>query len=115
MPTTLTIGHLDIAYGARTLFSGLDLVLSDGDMTALVGSNGCGESTLMRTILGELRAWSGSIRLAPTDPTISWLPQVTPDHADTLLGYARRRTGVTAAEDALHAASEALAAGEPGR
>ena len=54
MSSTLTISGLDVAFGARTLVSGLDLTLADGDVTAVVGPNGSGKSTLMRTIVGEL-------------------------------------------------------------
>ena len=88
-------------------------MVSDGDVTALVGPNGSGKSSLMRTVVGELPVESGTIRLAPGDATIGWLPQVAPDPAESLLEYARRRTGVTAADRALHDASEALAAHDP--
>ena len=67
----------------------------------------------MRTLVGELPVESGSVRLAPADATIGWLPQVTPDPDESLLDYARRRTGVAEADRALHAASEALAAQRP--
>ncbi|GAA2027591.1 ABC-F family ATP-binding cassette domain-containing protein [Terrabacter terrae] len=114
MSSTLTISGLDVAFGARTLFSALDLTLADGDVTAVVGPNGSGKSTLMRTIVGELPIEAGSIRLAPRDASIGWLPQVVPDAAETLLAYARRRTGVTAADAELEAASTALAEGADG-
>ena len=113
MSTTLTLSALGVAYGARTLVTGLDLVVSAGDVTALVGPNGSGKSSLMRTVVGELPVESGTIRLAPGDATIGWLPQVAPDPAESLLEYARRRTGVTAADRALHDASEALATHDP--
>jgi len=112
--TTLTISRLDVAFAARTLFTGLDLVLADGHVTALVGANGSGKSTLMRTVVGELPVESGTIQLAPRDATIGWLPQVVPDPAETLLEYARRRTGVAAADRDLDRASAALAEGSPG-
>ena len=74
MPTTLTLTDLDVAYGARTLVRGLQLVLAPGDVVALVGPNGSGKSSLMRTVVGELPVEHGSIRLAPADATIGWLP-----------------------------------------
>jgi ATPase subunit of ABC transporter with duplicated ATPase domains len=114
MSTTLTLSRLAVSYGARTLVTGLDLTVSDGDVVALVGPNGSGKSSLMRTVVGELPVKSGSVRLAPTDATIGWLPQVTPDPAESLLAYARRRTGVAAADLALEAAAEALASGTEG-
>jgi ATPase subunit of ABC transporter with duplicated ATPase domains len=114
MSTTLTLSRVAVAFGARTLVTGLDLTVSDGDVVALVGPNGSGKSTLMRTVVGEVPVDSGSIRLAPGDATIGWLPQVTPDPAESLLAYARRRTGVAAADLALEAAADALAAGADG-
>ncbi|MER7072786.1 ABC-F family ATP-binding cassette domain-containing protein [Terrabacter sp. NPDC000476] len=114
MSTTLTLSGVDVAFGARTLFSGLDLTLADGDVVAVVGPNGSGKSTLMRTVAGELPVDAGTIRLAPGDATIGWLPQVVPDPAETLLTYARRRTGVAAADTELEAASAAIAAGADG-
>jgi ATPase subunit of ABC transporter with duplicated ATPase domains len=114
MSSTLTITGLDVAFGARPLFTGLDLTLADGDVTAVVGPNGSGKSTLMRTIVGDLAIDSGTIRLAPRDATIAWLPQVLPDPTETLLAYARRRTGVEAADAELELASAAIASGMPG-
>ncbi len=114
MSTTLTVAGLDVSFAARTLFRGLDLVLADGSVTAVVGPNGSGKSTLMRTIVGDLPVETGSVRLAPRDATIGWLPQVVPDPAESLLGYARRRTGVAAADRELEQASAALGAGDPG-
>ncbi|GAB3443390.1 ABC-F family ATP-binding cassette domain-containing protein [Phycicoccus ginsengisoli] len=114
MSTTLTVSDLDVAFGARPLFSGLDLVLADGDVTAVVGPNGSGKSTLLRVLVGELPVERGSVRLAPGDATIAWLPQVLPDPAETLLGYARRRAGVAAADQELEDAAAAMAAGVPG-
>jgi ATPase subunit of ABC transporter with duplicated ATPase domains len=113
LSTTLTLTGLDVAYGARTLVRGLDLVLADGDVTALVGPNGSGKSSLMRTVVGELPVEAGTIRLAPSDATIGWLPQTTPDPQESLLAFARRRTGVAAADRALEEASDALAVEAP--
>ncbi|CUR56523.1 ATPase component of ABC transporters with duplicated ATPase domain [metagenome] len=114
MSTTLALTGVDITLGARTLVTGLDLVLGDGDVTALVGPNGSGKSTLMRSVLGELPLGSGSMRLSPGSATIGWLPQVPPDAAETLLEHARRRTGVAAADLALQASADQLAAGVEG-
>jgi len=119
MPSTLTITDLDVAFGARTLFTGLDLTLADGDVTAVVGPNGSGKSTLMRTIIGERPVEHGSIELAPRHATIAWLPQLLPDPEESLLAYARRRTGVAAADVELEASTAAMASEsdeeQPGR
>lgn len=111
---TLTLQGLGVAFGARTLFSALDLVLGPGDVTAVVGVNGSGKSTLMRTIAGELPVDAGSVQVTPADATTAWLPQVVPDRDESLLDYVRRRTGVAAADARLESTAAALAEGGEG-
>ena len=113
-PTTLTISHLDIAHGARTLLTDLNLVLSDGDVTALVGINGSGKSTLLRMLGADLPVDSGTVTLAPPSATIAWLPQVTPDPSLSLRAYVRERTGVAGADLELEQSARALADGVAG-
>ncbi|MBA3818716.1 MAG: ATP-binding cassette domain-containing protein, partial [Deltaproteobacteria bacterium] len=48
---------------ARTLFSGLTLVMKKGDRIGIVGRNGAGKTTLIRTILGELAPDAGTVVL----------------------------------------------------
>lgn len=45
------------------IFNGLDLHIEKGKCTAIIGSNGCGKSTLMNLIAGSLKTDSGSITL----------------------------------------------------
>lgn len=51
-------------FGARTLFSGLNFEISEGDRVGLIGVNGCGKSTLFKLITGELSPDGGSLGLA---------------------------------------------------
>lgn len=60
----LEIAGLEAGYGAQTVLRGLDLVLAEGSFAALVGPNGHGKSTALRTVSGLLRARGGTIRLA---------------------------------------------------
>jgi len=54
------------AYEGKTLFSGLDIILSPGSRLGLLGRNGCGKSTLMKILAGseEVIADAGTIKLA---------------------------------------------------
>ncbi|GAB3256004.1 ABC-F family ATP-binding cassette domain-containing protein [Arthrobacter pigmenti] len=114
MPASVALSHVAASYGARTLFSGLDLELTPGDVVAVVGPNGAGKTTLMRMISGQSALTDGSIRPAPPDAVVGYLPQSVPDGGESLLAYARRRTGVAAADIELELAAESLSQGAPG-
>ena len=55
MPSDLifSLREVEIKFGKKTIFQNLDLNLHKKDMIALVGKNGVGKSTLMKTINGE--------------------------------------------------------------
>ncbi len=56
----------DVAYrvGDRTLFAGLNFIVSAGQRVGLVGPNGSGKTTLLRLLRGDLTPSSGEIRRA---------------------------------------------------
>ena len=111
MTATLLARGLAAGHGARTLFSGLDLVVAPGDVIGLVGVNGAGKSTLLRLLAGLDVPQEGSVRRSPADAGVGYLPQEVERAAgETVLAYLHRRTGVASAQQALDAAAEALAA-----
>lgn len=55
--------ELAIGYGATEIGSGLSLAVKTGDILCLLGPNGCGKTTLFRTLLGLLPALSGQVLL----------------------------------------------------
>jgi len=52
-----------LAYGDKVVVDDLDLQLTEGSFTAIVGPNGCGKSTLLRALGRLLRPTSGSVLL----------------------------------------------------
>ena len=60
----LSVHQLTKNFGARTLFSGLDFEIGEGERVGLIGVNGCGKSTLFKLITGELPADGGTVSLA---------------------------------------------------
>lgn len=60
----LTAESLSVGYNRNALLSGLDLQLLRGKTVALVGGNGIGKSTLLRTLTGELKPVGGTVRIA---------------------------------------------------
>ncbi len=56
-------------YGAETVLQGVDMQIAPGEIVAVIGRNGVGKSTLMRTLTGLLRPSAGTIRFAGRDVT----------------------------------------------
>ena len=65
----LDVEALHSGYGAGDILQGLSLSFGRGEIVAVVGRNGVGKTTLMRTIMGLLPTRSGSIGYAGTDIT----------------------------------------------
>ena len=59
----LEIADLHAAYGPVPVLAGVDLKVARGEVLALLGRNGVGKTTLMRSIIGLLRPSRGSARL----------------------------------------------------
>ncbi len=61
---TLAVDKLRVGYeGLPPLISGLDLEVRRGERVGIVGPNGCGKTTFLRTVLGELVPERGTIKL----------------------------------------------------
>jgi iron complex transport system ATP-binding protein len=62
-PVRLAAEHVRLAYDDRVVVDDLELRLTDGSFTAIVGPNGCGKSTLLRALGRLLRPTSGQVLL----------------------------------------------------
>ncbi len=74
----LTTRNLAKSYGAITVLQDISFVLNDNDHVGLVGSNGVGKSTLLKILMGQEEADSGTYSYAPSIE-VGYLPQTTPD------------------------------------
>ena len=68
----LEIKDLTSGYGDVQILWGSSLSLEKGKLTSLVGGNGVGKTTLLRTVIGLLRPWSGTVTFDGRD--VSKLP-----------------------------------------
>ena len=87
----LRASGLTIEVAGRVLLEGVDLGVAIGERVALVGGNGIGKTTLLRTLVGDLRPASGEVH-RPRDLRIGWLEQDAADLAarhPTLLDLVR--------------------------
>jgi len=57
----LEVQNLSSGYGELQILWDVSLELEAGKLTALVGSNGVGKTTLLRTVMGLLKPWQGSV------------------------------------------------------
>ena len=115
MSATLVAKDLSGGHAHRTLFEHLDLTVAPADVVGVVGANGAGKTTLLRLLAGESAPLAGTVTTAPSDAFVGWLPQ---EHervpGETVAGYVARRTGATAATEAMEAAASALDGTDPG-
>jgi ABC-type Mn2+/Zn2+ transport system ATPase subunit len=70
-----------IGYAGRPLLSGVDLAVAPGDFLAMVGPNGGGKTTVLRSLLGALPLLSGRREL-PRPLRVGYVPQR--DHVDAI-------------------------------
>ncbi|HEY3597245.1 MAG TPA: ABC transporter ATP-binding protein [Paraburkholderia sp.] len=62
-PTVVKVDALQSGYGEAMVLKGLDLTLARGDVVAILGKNGMGKSTLLKTLMGFIRPHRGEIAL----------------------------------------------------
>ncbi len=68
----LEVRNIMSGYGEVQILWDLSLSLEEGKLTSLVGGNGVGKTTALRTVMGLLRPWSGSVWFQGKD--VSRLP-----------------------------------------
>ena len=65
MSVLLQLRSYSVGYGRSPVLRDVDLEVRAGELWFLVGPNGVGKTTLLRTVLGQLRPLGGEARLAP--------------------------------------------------
>lgn len=60
----ITVNDLGVSFGARDIFKKISFALEENDKLGIIGTNGCGKSTLFKVILGELDATQGNVFIA---------------------------------------------------
>ena len=61
----LSTFNVTMQFGAKPLFEQVTVKFADGNRYGLIGANGCGKSTLMKILSGELEQSSGDVVLQP--------------------------------------------------
>jgi branched-chain amino acid transport system ATP-binding protein len=71
----LSVAGLNTHYGASHILQGVDLEMPQGRISAVLGRNGVGKTTMVKTIMGLVAASSGRVQVGDTDIT-GWPPHL---------------------------------------
>jgi len=69
MSKLLTVNDINVYYGAIHAIKGVSLEVNEGEIVTLIGANGAGKSTTIKTISGLMRPKTGSIEFEGQDIT----------------------------------------------
>ncbi|MEP6608222.1 MAG: ABC transporter ATP-binding protein [Burkholderiaceae bacterium] len=90
MPRLVDAAQLHTHYGASHILHGASLAIGVGESVGLLGRNGMGKTTLIRTLLGLVRSTSGTVRIRGHDCT-----RTPPDRIARLgVGYVPEGRGI---------------------
>lgn len=70
----LDVNNLSMRFDTKTVFQDLNFKLEDGSMTALLGPNGTGKTTLIKILMGMLTPTNGSYKFS-SDVKLGYVPQ----------------------------------------
>ena len=79
---SIALNHITLSYGSRTLLEDVTAAFAQGSLTALIGRNGTGKSTLLRAIAGLGTTVSGDVALCGRP-----LASLTPHELSTTVGF----------------------------
>ncbi|CAB3851029.1 High-affinity branched-chain amino acid transport ATP-binding protein LivF [Achromobacter anxifer] len=69
MNALIEAGGLHVYYGASHVLRGIDMHIAPGESVGLVGRNGMGKTTLIRSLMGHVKSAQGSVRVDGRDCT----------------------------------------------
>lgn len=90
--TLLEVSNLHAWYGESHILHGVDFTVNAGEMVCILGRNGVGKTTTMRSLIGILRKRNGTLRFAGRDLMATSLHR----SARLGLGYVPEERGIFA-------------------
>ena len=82
MSGALEVDRVEVSYGATKILKGIALTIAPGEFVALLGSSGCGKTTLLRAISGFVAVTAGAVRADGRDIT-----RESPDKRDMAMVF----------------------------
>ncbi|HEY2703885.1 MAG TPA: ABC-F family ATP-binding cassette domain-containing protein [Candidatus Dormibacteraeota bacterium] len=111
----ITLGGVSVAFGATTVFSGLDLRIEPRDRLAIVGANGAGKTSLLEVIAGTAPPSAGRVERDRRMRMAHLTQQSPPPSAPTVLAEVMAsRQDVAALQSEMAELEQRLSAADPG-
>ncbi len=63
----ISTANITMQFGAKPLFENISVKFGDGNRYGLIGANGCGKSTFMKILSGDLDPSSGNVSVSPNE------------------------------------------------
>ncbi len=63
----ISTANITMQFGAKPLFENISVKFGDGNRYGLIGANGCGKSTLMKILSGDLEPSAGNVSVTPNE------------------------------------------------
>ncbi|MGR8951532.1 MAG: ATP-binding cassette domain-containing protein, partial [Gammaproteobacteria bacterium] len=63
----ISTANITMQFGAKPLFENVSVKFGDGNRYGLIGANGCGKSTFMKILSGELEPTAGNVSISPDE------------------------------------------------
>ena len=63
----ISTANITMQFGAKPLFENVSVKFGDGNRYGLIGANGCGKSTFMKILSGDLDPSAGNVSITPNE------------------------------------------------
>lgn len=71
----ITAHNLSISFNLNNILENVSFSINPADRIGLIGSNGCGKTTLLKILTGQLQQDNGNVSFNPPDLQVGYLPQ----------------------------------------
>ncbi len=107
----LQVSNVSKSFGDNLVLDRVSFTVNAGECVGLIGPNGCGKTTLLKIVLGELQPDSGSAWFSPSDLRVGYLSQALEVEPDQTVGQVMKAavSGVAEAERSLQTLSARMA------
>lgn len=74
----IQIQNLTVGYDSQSILKNIDFKIEENDFIGVIGPNGGGKTTLIKSILGLIQIWEGNIQMNIPQTKVGYLPQFNP-------------------------------------